>query len=164
MTDETKIAEEPKTVDAARPGANVSVRPDDLSQHWWAALRSSRDDGLEFEAFVQDGREILRRHALFEALSSFMAERGGGTGWTSWPEAYQKPENAEVLAFAVEHGDSVEFQIWQQWVAHQQLSHAAELARKSGMRIGLYLDLAVGEAMDGSATWSERDVYRVVPS
>ena len=30
------------------------------------------------------------------------------------------------------------------------------------MRIGLYLDLAVGEAPDGSATWSDREI--VVPT
>ena len=131
----------------------------DLWQHWSAAPRASRDGGGEFEAFVQDGGEILRRHALFEVLSAFMAEQGRGTGWKSWPVAYQKPENSEVVAFADEHGDSVEFHMWLQWIAHQQLSRAAELARERGMRIGLYLDLAVGEAMDGSATWSEQDAY-----
>ena len=27
------------------------------------------------------------------------------------------------------------------------------------MRIGLYLDVAVGEALDGSGTWSDREIY-----
>ena len=31
----------------------------------------------------------------------------------------------------------------------------AETGRAAGLRIGLYLDLAVGEAPDGSATWSD---------
>jgi hypothetical protein len=49
--------------------------------------------------------------------------------------------------------------MWLQWLAHLQLSEAAAVARDVGLRIGLYLDLAVGEAMDGSATWSDRDAY-----
>jgi 4-alpha-glucanotransferase len=51
--------------------------------------------------------------------------------------------------------------MWLQWIADAQLAAAAERARAAGMRIGLYLDLAVGNAPDGSATWSDPDL--VVP-
>jgi 4-alpha-glucanotransferase len=48
------------------------------------------------------------------------------------------------------------FHCFLQWVAERQLSRAQDRARAAGMRIGLYLDFAVGVAPDGSATWSDR--------
>lgn len=129
----------------------------------WMSRRSSPDrhskDRQEFNAFVQGGGEILRRHALFEALSAFMGEQGIGAGWASWPAEYQRPDSAEVVAFANKQPDLIEFHIWLQWLCHQQLARAVEAMRDAGLRIGLYLDLAVGEALDGSATWSEQGAY-----
>ena len=129
----------------------------------WQAWRSSSDrqaeDRQAFDRFVDEGGEVLRRHALFEALSSVMADQGLGAGWSSWPAEYQRPENAEVARFADEHADQIDFNIWLQWVCHRQLRQATDAARNAGLRIGLYLDLAVGEATDGSATWSEQGNY-----
>jgi 4-alpha-glucanotransferase len=112
-----------------------------------------------FEAFMEEGGDVLRRHAIFEAISLDMRERGRGTGWQAWPEEYRSAESAAVAEFARENGDEVRFHMWLQWLAHLQLMQAADSARAAGLRIGLYLDLAVGEAVDGSATWSEREVY-----
>jgi 4-alpha-glucanotransferase len=105
----------------------------------------------------------LRLHALFETLSAFMGGSGNGTGWKSWPAEYQRPDSAEVAEFAEAHADTIRFHMWLQWLAHLQLSEAAAVARDAGLRIGLYLDLAVGEAIDGSATWSERDATLPMP-
>ncbi|SFB62344.1 4-alpha-glucanotransferase [Rhizobium sp. NFR07] len=116
-------------------------------------------DGESFDAFVQAGGDVLRLHALFESLSAFMAERGIGAGWKGWPVAYQRPDGPEVTGFAEAHADDIQFHMWLQWLAHRQLGKAAQAAQDAGLKIGLYLDLAVGEAMDGSATWSEQDAY-----
>ncbi|MGO8366806.1 4-alpha-glucanotransferase, partial [Rhizobium johnstonii] len=74
-----------------------------------------------------------------------------------WPADFQRFDSAAVAEFEREHADDVRFHMWLQWLAHRQLMQAADRARKAGLRIGLYLDLAVGEAVDGSATWSEPD-------
>lgn len=114
---------------------------------------------VHFDAFVRERGESLRLHALFEVISSWMGNAGAGTGWHDWPLEFQSPESVAVSAFAHEHEDDIRFHMWLQWVAHAQLSAVAEYALKAGLRIGLYLDLAVGEALDGSATWSEKDAY-----
>lgn len=106
-----------------------------------------------FEAFRTSGGAALERHALFEALSLDMAVKGHGAGWRHWPEALQNAESAEVAAFAKRHAKEVRFHTWLQWIAACQLDRAHAAAHAAGMRIGLYLDLAVGEATDGSATW-----------
>ncbi|RWY66636.1 4-alpha-glucanotransferase [Rhizobium leguminosarum] len=130
----------------------------------WPAWRQSSviDDAYDpadFDAFITQGANSLRLHALFESLSFSMVERGTGAGWQSWPADFQRFESAAVAEFEREHADDVLFHMWLQWLAHRQLMQAADRARKAGLRIGLYLDLAVGEAVDGSATWSEPDTY-----
>jgi 4-alpha-glucanotransferase len=108
----------------------------------------------DFEAYRGDGGEALARHALFEALSFDMVARGLEAGWRTWPAEFQSPVSPAVATFARHHASEVTFHVWLQWIAHRQLAAAHGAAKAAGMRIGLYLDLAVGEALDGSATWS----------
>ena len=108
----------------------------------------------DFEAFRAEGGAALARHALFEALSAAMVAAGHGAGWKSWPAPYQSPDSPEVVAFAAAEAEAVSFHVWLQWLATRQLEAARAAARDAGLRIGLYLDLAVGEAPDGSAAWS----------
>lgn len=121
------------------------------------ALRAAFDAGGEdagFAAFVAEGGEPLRLHAVFEAISASMVAEGRDAGWRSWPEALRDPASPEVASLAEALSDDVRFHLWLQWHARWQLAAAAGAARAAGMRIGLYLDLAVGEAPDGSSTWS----------
>jgi 4-alpha-glucanotransferase len=118
--------------------------------------RRARSDA--FQAFRDQGGRSLHRHALFQALAIEMRRQGHGTGWLVWPEAYRDPDGAAVAAFAGAHRSEVEFQIWLQWIADQQLAAVKHRLHAAGMRIGLYLDLAVGTAPDGSATWNDRDL------
>jgi 4-alpha-glucanotransferase len=125
----------------------------------WKSVDSAEYRRADFELFVRDGTEVLRRHALFEALSAYMVQSGFSAGWHSWPKEFQNPDAPVVTSFANAHDEDVRFHLWLQWLTHCQLSEASAHAHASGLRIGLYLDLAVGEALDGSATWSEREVY-----
>lgn len=117
-----------------------------------AALRGvfdRRSPDAAFDAFVAQGGDALHQHALFEALS-----HAHGGGWYDWPVAFHDPQSAAVAEFAHSNGQDVQFHLWLQWIARQQLHAAQQAAKDAGMRVGLYLDLAVGEALDGSATWS----------
>ena len=87
-----------------------------------------------------------------------MVERGHGATWHGWPEDYRDPANEAVRAFANEHAASVIFHSWLQWLADRQLAAAQARALAAGMRIGLYLDFAVGVAPDGSDTWADREL------
>jgi len=97
----------------------------------------------------------LADHALFEAISAEMVRRGHGAGWHGWPAGWQSPDRPDVIDFARDHAAEVGFHLWLQQVAEAQLAEVARRLERAGMRIGLYLDLAVGVAPDGSATWSD---------
>ncbi len=126
---------------------------------WRAAEPSQREfSHSAFAAFRDHGGPSLSGHALFEALSAAMVQQGFGSGWQSWPEAFRKAGGAEVGRFAQENADEIEFHLWLQWVADLQLRQVAKAATQAGLRIGLYLDFAVGEAPDGSATWSDPEL------
>lgn len=116
------------------------------------------DGRAAFDAFRAARGTPLARQALFEALSRHFVERGAGAGWHGWPAEYHHPESEAVLAFQAKNREELAFQSWLQWLADRQLETAQERARAAGMRIGLYLDLAVGDAPDGAATWADQEL------
>ena len=118
--------------------------------------RGGEEDRASFERFVLERGEALYLHALFEALSEAMTQQGNGPAWHGWPEEFRHPGSDSVRAFAEEQRELVTFHSWLQWLADRQLGEAQARALAAGMRIGLYLDLAVGVAPDGSATWADR--------
>lgn len=106
-----------------------------------------------FEHYCYEQGKPLEIHALYEALSEHMVAQGYNAAWTTWPEAYRDPNNLAVRDFARAAKTRLAFHAWLQWTAEKQLASAQARARAAGMRIGLYLDLAVGISPDGSACW-----------
>jgi 4-alpha-glucanotransferase len=104
-----------------------------------------------FEAFAHEAGEALQRHCLFEALH----ERHSGAPWWEWPDSYHRAYSQAVARFHKTEEKRIAFFAWLQWLADRQLKQAQERARAAGMRIGLYLDMAVGVAPDGAMTWAD---------
>lgn len=122
---------------------------------------SARDDtGSAFLAFVADGGESLRHHALFEALQAhFHATDAAVWGWPVWPEDHRDPASPAVVAFAQQHAGRVQFHQYLQWLAAGQLARANAHCKALGLGIGLYLDLAVSSDRGGSDVWSEGALF-----
>ncbi|HYD15404.1 MAG TPA: 4-alpha-glucanotransferase, partial [Hyphomicrobium sp.] len=116
-------------------------------------------DDPEFRDYCDREGDALERFATFEALSEHFVRQGRGSGWHGWPAAFQSPDTPEVAAFREANAARLRFHKWLQWVADRQLAEVQRRARLAGMRIGLYLDLAVGVAPDGAATWCDPDSY-----
>ena len=115
---------------------------------------------LSFEQFKQSRGDDLYRLATFEALyEHFKKIDENCYGWNTWPQAYQSPENEAVKNFIQDNQQRIDYFIFCQWLAHQQLSEAALSAEDNGMPIGLYLDLAVGCDGSGVDVWSAPDIY-----
>jgi 4-alpha-glucanotransferase len=113
------------------------------------------DRRADFEAFRREHGARLENFAIFEALSEAMVAQGLSSGWQGWPEAFQSRSGAAVRDFRRHNSGRILFHAWLQWLAHDQLASAQARALAAGMRIGLYLDLAVGVASDGADSWSE---------
>ncbi len=125
-------------------------------------LASDDARAREFLAFVAQGGDKLRQHAVFDALDRhFSVTLGTSSGWMSWPATYRDPSGPDVARFAAAHAQDVEFFLYLQWLAHSQLERAQALARELGMALGLYGDYAVGASAAGSETWIDREGFRL---
>jgi len=145
-------------------GEAARLREGQLVDH--VAVRRLKDGSLRrlyasapaepgFDAFVADRGDALRAHAAFEALGGHMTAEGLGASPSTWPEHYRTFASPAVAAFMDTHADDVRYHMWLQYQADRQLARVQRTAREAGMRTGLYLDLAVGAAPDGSAAWHD---------
>ena len=118
--------------------------------------------GTDFRAFVAAGGAALQAHARFDALDGFFrTTRECASGWFSWPEEYRDVNGRAAARFAAENPAKIEFYLYLQWLAHQQLRAAQALTRELGMPVGLYGDYAVGANPAGSETWADRDSFKM---
>ncbi len=119
-------------------------------EHLAAATRRAR----AFARFLEARGAALGRHALHEALADFHS-----AAWRDWPEEHRDPDSESVRRFAQEHADRIGLHEYLQWQADLQLAHAQSRAREMGMSVGLYGDLAISIAADGSEAWANQKLY-----
>jgi 4-alpha-glucanotransferase len=128
----------------------------------WRALRfafekfRTRPDAgrqRDFDKFRAERGPLLSRFACFEAL-----RRKFNKPWWEWPEQWRQPDEAECARMREgPDGAEIEFVEFGQWIADRQLAACQDRAKALGMRVGLYLDVAVGVQADGFDAWNEQD-------
>lgn len=96
----------------------------------WFLQHAPAERRQAFEDFRAQGGEALEQFAR-QPGSCSVPPRPGEAGWHAWL----------------------------QWVANDQLAAAAAAAQAAGMRIGLYLDLAVGPDPGGAEVRADPDVF-----
>jgi 4-alpha-glucanotransferase len=120
----------------------------------FAAFKADRKTGRRaaFTRFRAERGSLLSRFACFEVLRhKFKAP------WWEWPEEWQHPDDAQCAKLrAGLDAAEVEFIEFVQWAADQQLQSCRDLATRLGMKVGLYLDVAVGVQSDGFDAWNEQ--------
>ncbi len=106
----------------------------------------------DFEKFRAERGRLLQRFACFEML------RHKFTGpWWDWPEEWRQPTEEKCAALRKGPDRSeIEFVEFVQWTADRQLRACRRLADRLGMKVGLYLDVAVGVQSDGFDAWNEQ--------
>jgi glycogen operon protein len=112
----------------------------------YALCEAGTDQGLrdDFTRFIAEAPPSLQAFALHEAIRG---ERG--EAWPLWPEALRDP--ARAMMERTRLLPAIRFILFQQWLCDRQL---AEAARRGGLVLGLYRDLAVGAAPDGAEAWA----------
>jgi 4-alpha-glucanotransferase len=127
----------------------------------WRALRSAfatfkASPNVErqaaFAKFRAERAALLPRFACFEVLRHKFK-----TPWWEWPEEWQHPDDTQCAKLrAGPDAAEIEFVEFVQWAADQQLRSCSDLAARLGMKVGLYLDVAVGVQSDGFDAWNEQ--------
>jgi len=126
----------------------------------WRALRAAFDNFKagasagrkeDFDAFRAE-RALVSRFACFEVLRHKFDKP-----WWEWPEGWRTPDDAKCAKLrAGADAAEIEFVEFVQWTADRQLRACRDLAGRLGMKVGLYLDVAVGVQSDGFDAWNEQ--------
>ena len=116
--------------------------------------------GEAFRRFVAEGGQRLHDFATFHALQQHFADGSPASlVWQNWPKGFHRPDTPEVASFVAQHAERVEFHMYLQWLADEQLGVAAERGRANGLRVGLYRDLAIGVGPDSASAWANPDAF-----
>lgn len=111
----------------------------------------SHQPSQNFKNFCTEGGTHLSLFALYEAISEIY-----GSDWRQWPADMQQASQI-TPRLQMQLAPRVEFHKWLQYTADKQLSYVQQNALETGMKIGLYLDLAVGSRRGGAETWCASD-------
>jgi 4-alpha-glucanotransferase len=107
---------------------------------------------VAFATFRAERAPLLTRFACFEMLRHKFQ-----TAWWDWPEEFQHPDDEQCSRLRAGHdAKEVAFIEYVQWNADLQLKACHELTAKLGMKVGLYLDVAVGVQSGGFDAWNEQ--------
>jgi 4-alpha-glucanotransferase len=111
------------------------------------------DEKRAFAAFRAERKTILQRFAVFEWL-----RRRHGLPWQQWAPEWRDAHAAALSRLRKEQSEEIGFFEYLQWVAHEQLSACCERIRQRGLKLGLYLDIAVGVSNASFDAWNDREV------
>jgi 4-alpha-glucanotransferase len=113
------------------------------------------DDGRRqaLQMFVLERGESLKDYCTFQAIRLELAQNHAVES-QPWPEEFRCPASPGTRRFVASHGEDIDFLIWTQWIADEQLHEASRRVSARGLGIGLYRDLAVGSSAEGAETWS----------
>lgn len=127
----------------------------------WRALRSAfnrfkagqeSEYQRDFEKFRSESGTLLARFACFEVLRHKF-----NNPWWEWPEEWRKPNNSNCARMRQDPDQAeIEFIEFMQWCADRQLGACRRRANELGMKVGLYLDVAVGVQSGGFDAWNEQ--------
>ena len=147
--------------DIARLRASDTVDYIGVAELKWRALRlafeafkagANNARRQDFEKFRAERAPLLSRFACFEVLRHKFNKP-----WWEWPEEWRKPDDVKFARLrAGTDAAEIEFVEFVQWTADRQLQSCRDLAARRGMKVRLYLDVAVGVQADGFDAWNEQ--------
>ncbi|MDX2151314.1 MAG: 4-alpha-glucanotransferase [Bryobacteraceae bacterium] len=131
-----------------------------LFREFLAEYRQGGPRAQDFRRWADCEGELLLRFATYCALDEVLHKQNRDLWlWTDWPEKYQDPHSPAVAQFQKEHWRLVLFYQYVQWELDRQLAEAQEHAKRRGMPIGLYHDLALATDRFGSDLWAYRRYF-----
>jgi len=112
-----------------------------------------------FARYAREAGDALGDFAAFVALENHFAAAGSPRDWRRWPRAYHEPRAPEVARFRARHAEALERHAFVQFELDRQLAAAARAAKRGGLGVGLYTDLALGSAPSGFDAWAFRPLF-----
>lgn len=138
-------------------GVTALLRPvlEALHRSFFSLHRGrSSERGEAYRRFRRRQGSLLDDFASFLALGEALGRDAHDPDWRRWPEPFRHPRSPAVREFRERNVRAVDFHAFLQFELDRQLEAAAEEARRAGLRIGLYQDLALGSAGSSFDAWA----------
>lgn len=118
-------------------------------------IRDDTPRGRSYKTYLEHQGRALLDFATFSAIDGhFRSITPPMHDWRSWPVELRDPRSPEVERFRIAHPVEIGFHCYVQFELDRQLAELARLAREKGLLMGLFQDLAIGTAPDGSDPWA----------
>ncbi|HYD50415.1 MAG TPA: 4-alpha-glucanotransferase [Terriglobales bacterium] len=123
--------------------------------------RSSRV--RDFHRYCREQGQALLDFATYCAIEEVLSKRRRAgvvsNDWHTWPAELREPRSPAVERFRRQHREQVELHRYVQYELDRQLSRCAAGAATAGLSLGVYQDLAIGSAGNGSDVWSHQRLF-----
>lgn len=111
--------------------------------------------GKDFRKYISEEGSALEYFSIYMTLAS---KYGGIKNWKEWPEQYHDIKSKGIESFKKRNKKDILFHKYIQWIIDRQQKEVAEEAKKRGMKLGIYQDLAIGAVNSGSDAWTYQKV------
>ena len=123
-------------------------------------LQKNTEDYHRFKVYCDSQDGILDMYATFRALNNYFSKQNPAPlDWRYWPEEYKRADSETVQHFIAEHKDEIGFYKYTQYQCSKQLAEVKDTCLNAGMKIGLYMDMAVGASPKGFEAWYYKDLF-----
>ena len=109
-----------------------------------------------FEEFKNEKAKELDDLATFEMLLEI---HPGIDFWRDWNDDTVEIKSDMLSRIKAMNFNRIEFYKYCHWIADIQLKELQQLCLNLGMKIGLYTDMPIGAASNGSEVWCNKDAY-----
>ena len=123
------------------------------------AAFQARGPNPAFAAFQAEHGRALDDFAAFCAIAEHLRPEQPVYDFEQFPAELRDPQGSAVAHLRERLAGPIGFQRWLQFELERQLREAQRDARARGMPIGIYADLAVGNAPGGADVWSRPDSF-----
>ena len=122
--------------------------------------------GKAYAEFKERGGESLKAMAGYDALMNhfYQIDRDNAWGWPVWRDGFKKYSDYVAKEWMNLHEMDVEFYMYLQFIADEQLEQAHQASKDAKMTVGIYRDLAVGVSEGSEEIWANGSLYCVKAS
>jgi len=129
---------------------------DDIMHRCYEEFKENADleDYNRFQVYLDSQDGILDMYATFRVLNNYFSkQKPQPLDWTYWPEDFKNPKSKAFQEFVQTHQDEIGYYKYTQYQCTKQLEEVKDTCLNAGMKIGLYMDMAVGASPKGFESW-----------
>ncbi len=134
---------------------NYKIKGAKLELLWKMFGKQAWHQQPEFQHFLKQNHFWIHNYALFKIIKQYQDD----CNWEAWDDGLRRREAEFLEAFQHAHAKEVEFQMWLQWQAAEQLQAAKKYANDHG--VWLLGDIPFLVSRDSADVWAHQNYFKL---